>query len=675
MVAFNPSSDPAASVGYNIVKLSSIPCCQILLPDYAKTAFGAASLTPGTTGEILGPVLFGLDTWNQLVQDYWTPQLLSNYAQTGWTDSNPSWIRATAAQDGGSASGSPVDGSYGAKLVWSFDDTPARNVPHHLSITGTIGYNAGSCVGCPDTYSTNVSVDLDINPSYKIFSDNFETTSVSPWVASDPTNTGALWRVTNHCPPFTSGQVNCGQGSYWAWSDYQHNMNSQMMLTLPNLASYNQLVLYLRIWIDTDSVGVYIDYQASGLWTNLATYNGAISTSSPRNQSPSTAWIFPRLVFPSTATAIRLLFVTGCCESILNGVYVDDMYLFGDGSANSWQAQINAQASMGATVSAPIQMDSGPFYTTPINFLVPQGSHSFTAQSTYADGTGTYNFAQWNDGVTTPTRTLSVTSNPGGFTATFNLIPDFTISTNPSYQSMSPGGGSFNSTISLTSRNGFTGSVTATSSSQTSGITSTPTTKTLSLTSGSTLSYILTVTVDPSVASATYHVTVTGVSGGLSFSTSITLTLPSNSGGGAGGSVAHGSLITLADGSQVPVQNLQVGSKMLGFDTTKNQFTISTVSSLTSVATNNMLVINTTAGSLFRVDANPHQTLWAINNTGVIGWTPVTQLQVGNYLFTPNGWVKVTSISFAPGGTHLMFDIIATMPYFASNYLDPMWKT
>ncbi len=676
MATFSPSSDPAATVGYNILKLSDIPCCQILLPDYAKTAFGAVSLVPGKTGLYVGLALFGLDNWNQLVQNYWTPKLLSSGAQTGWTDSNPAWVRATAAQDGGVASGSPVDGSYGAKLIWSFDD-PARNVPHHLTITGTIGYNSGSCVGCSDTFSTQVGVDLDINPSYKIFSDNFETNSMSPWVVSDPTNIQTNWQTTGNCPPFTATQLNCGQGTFWAWSNYQRNMNSQMMLTLPNLATYYQLVLYLRIWIDTDSVGVKIDYQTSGVWVNLASYSGQISTSSPKNQSPSTAWIFPRLVFPSYATAIRILFVTGCCESLLNGIYIDDMYLFGDGPTNSWQAQINGQVlTTGALIAAPIQMDGGQFFTTPVNFLASQGSHSFTAQSTYTDGTGTYNFVQWGDGVQTSTRTLSVTSPPNAFTAQYNTVPDFTITANPSSQTMAPGGGSFNPTISLTSRNGFTGPVTTTASSQTTGITATPSAITLALTSGSTSSYILTIVVSSSVPSpANYYVTVTGASGGLSSSTSITIAEVVGSGGGIGGSVAHGTLITLTDGSQVPVQNLQVGSRMLGFDIVKNQFTVSTVSSLSSVTTNNMLVINTTAGTPFRVDANPHQTLWAINSTGVIGWVPVTRIQVGDYLFTPNGWVKVTSISFAPTGTHQMFDIIATMPYFASGYLDPRWKT
>ncbi len=31
-------------------------------------------------------------------------------------------------------------------------------------------------------------------------------------------------------------------------------------------------------------------------------------------------------------------------------------------------------------------------------------------------------------------------------------------------------------------------------------------------------------------------------------------------------------------------------------------------------------------------------------------------------------------IGFAQAGIHVMYDIIATMPYFADSYLDPVYK-
>ena len=146
------------------------------------------------------------------------------------------------------------------------------------------------------------------------------------------------------------------------------------------------------------------------------------------------------------------------------------------------------------------------------------------------------------------------------------------------------------------------------------------------------------------------------------------------SGGGGGGSIAHGSLITMADGSKVPVQNLKVGDQMLGYDPTTGKYAVSIVQSITIVDTSNMLIIHTTAGTPFRVDANPRQTLWVKAPDGTMGWTPVTQIKPGDELFTTNGWVTVTSIEFAPAGTHVMYDIVASTPYFTDGYLDPMHK-
>ncbi len=145
-------------------------------------------------------------------------------------------------------------------------------------------------------------------------------------------------------------------------------------------------------------------------------------------------------------------------------------------------------------------------------------------------------------------------------------------------------------------------------------------------------------------------------------------------GGGGGGSVAYGSLITMADGTQVPVQNLKVGDKLLGYDTSAATFAVSTVDSIAVVDASNMLIVHITDGTPFRVDSNPRQTLWVKTRTGSVGWLPVTQVVPGDYLFTVNGWVQVTSIDFAPAGNHVMFDVFASIPYFASGYLDPPHK-
>ncbi len=144
---------------------------------------------------------------------------------------------------------------------------------------------------------------------------------------------------------------------------------------------------------------------------------------------------------------------------------------------------------------------------------------------------------------------------------------------------------------------------------------------------------------------------------------------------GGGGSIGYGSLISMADGSTKPVQNLLVGDSMLAYDPTAQQWGVSTILSVTAVHTSNQLIIQTASGAPpFRVDANSYQTLWTQTPDGQATWLPVTSLQVGDKLLTPTGWTSITGIQFAPAGDHIMFDITATMPYFANGYLDPIFK-
>jgi hypothetical protein len=127
----------------------------------------------------------------------------------------------------------------------------------------------------------------------------------------------------------------------------------------------------------------------------------------------------------------------------------------------------------------------------------------------------------------------------------------------------------------------------------------------------------------------------------------------------------------MADGSNVPVQSLKVGDTILGYDPSTGQYGVSIVTAIKIVVANNMLVINTETGTPLRVDASPTEILWTRLTNGTALWLPVTQLVPGDSLFTQNGWVKVTSIQNASGGRHTMYDVTATLPYFANGYLDP----
>ncbi len=275
-------------------------------------------------------------------------------------------------------------------------------------------------------------------------------------------------------------------------------------------------------------------------------------------------------------------------------------------------------------------------------------------------------------------------------TVTFSLAPDFSIALSCTYPPDStfscyaiPSGAQSQMTVTLTSLNSFSGTVNlATSADPPSGpITLNPTSLSLSPGGQATSSLVF-----PSSSfgcgygqCSSETVTVTGVC------TSGTCTSPVQTesasagidivAGGGGGSIAHGSLITLADNSRTAVQNLLVGDKMLGYDTATGQFTASTVVSLKTVSTDDMLIIHTQSGIPFRVDANPHQTLWTRKaGGGSARWIPVTEIVQADSLLTPAGWVHVTSIEFAPAGTHVMYDITATAPYFADGYLDPVEK-
>jgi hypothetical protein len=231
-------------------------------------------------------------------------------------------------------------------------------------------------------------------------------------------------------------------------------------------------------------------------------------------------------------------------------------------------------------------------------------------------------------------------------------------------------------TLTVTSLGSFSGTVNL--SVSTGGQTVSLSASSVPLSSGGQAT--VTVTITGGSASGTVTITGTCVSGvGLcisppqTHSASVSVTI-SSGGGGGGGSIAHGSLITMADGSRVPVQNLKVGDKLLGYDPTTGTYTVSIVNSITVVDTTNMLIIHTSDGTPFRVDANPRQTLWVKTAAGTIGWMPVTQIKVGDDLWTQSGWVPVTGIEFAPAGHHVMYDIFASTPYFADGYLDPIHK-
>ncbi len=231
--------------------------------------------------------------------------------------------------------------------------------------------------------------------------------------------------------------------------------------------------------------------------------------------------------------------------------------------------------------------------------------------------------------------------------------------------------------INIQSRNGFAGTVTLSLSATTLGDTTvslSPTSVTLS--SGQLIATTLTIVTGSQTG--TWILTVTAQSGSLVRSVTFTITVSACCTGGGGGSVAAGTLITLADGTQIPVQNLRVGMQLLSYDMATHQYVTTTLTRFVTVATNNTMVITTSTGKPLIVDQNPAQKVYVMLPNGTWTLLPVTQLQIGYKLFdaTTQSWVPITSIHYENGGNHVMYDLYPTAPgnYIANGYLDP-YKT
>lgn len=129
----------------------------------------------------------------------------------------------------------------------------------------------------------------------------------------------------------------------------------------------------------------------------------------------------------------------------------------------------------------------------------------------------------------------SLNNGNGGFTGDPDSSPeplvyvgvtaaDFSISASPSALTIQAGS-SGSSTITVTSLNGFSGTVSLVTSAPT-GLSAILSSSSLTIASGGSSSSTLSITVSSTTASGTYTVTVTGTSGSLTHSTTVTVTVP-----------------------------------------------------------------------------------------------------------------------------------------------------
>ncbi len=426
-IVFDSSQTPVA---YNLLMMSTIADSSTLLPAWAKLTMDGAGVatgvyatmglvaasTVGAGGLLIGIVPLAMDTYDTMIHNYWDPKLEHQCDQGGILPScqgGGAQIRATGSQDG-STSGLiylPEDANIGAKLLWSFLDN-SRSISHHLTLTATLGYTDSAYAGL-DTWILTTSVDLDIVPSYQIFTDSFEPpfNTMSPFTA--PSGTYA-WTATSNCPLFNS-QPNCYEGSWVAYAQDVSSVNAQAVLSLGSLVNYDQLVVNPHFWIDTKNSPetFFVEYYSQGAWTVAASYNGMISTSGYRAKEATTQWINPMIVVPSTTTMLRFRFALpqgiSCCSGAGQGIYIDDIWIFGTGPAGYSPVTVNAQTTTGTAIPAPIAIaNTNTYYPAQVSFLEPAGTYTLYTMSQFMSGPWTYYFQRWSDGITATSDQISV---------------------------------------------------------------------------------------------------------------------------------------------------------------------------------------------------------------------------------------------------------------------------
>jgi hypothetical protein len=340
----------------------------------------------------------------------------------------------------------------------------------------------------------------------------------------------------------------------------------------------------------------------------------------------------------------------------------------------------------GISATTTTTVNISPFYGSTNTVLLSASLP--TCVSSYSFSPGSISFPA--GGTSTLTIVTGSTCKPGSYTGTvtatgkstsnstsftFNIL-NFTMTASAYYVSTPQGTATGDS---------ITVGVTGVSSTVNLSATISPSTgvwtsifyPTLQVSSGGTAVTGMQIAAQCNAAPGNYTVTVTGqIASTLSKSVVITFNVtPGCTGGGGGGSVAAGTLITLADGTQVPVQNLQVGMQLLSYNMTTRQYVTITITRFVSVQTDNLMIIHTATGKPLIVDQNPAQKLEVMFPNGTYTELSVTRLQVGDYLFdaTTQTWVPVTAIQYVNSGVHTMYDIYTNAPtlnYVANDYLD-----
>ena len=227
---------------------------------------------------------------------------------------------------------------------------------------------------------------------------------------------------------------------------------------------------------------------------------------------------------------------------------------------------------------------------------------------------------------------------------------------NPSSLTLTPGTQQ-SSQLTLQSLNGFSGTVTLTASvspTVTGGPTTSFSSTSVAVPTGGSATSTLYVTAGSTTGS--YSVTVTGTSGNVLARAQVQVGVVAK-----GGSVAYGTLISMADGSKTPVQNLHAGDLIVVYNVLTGYQTTATIKRLDVVETNTTITLHTSVGLPLRADKNPKMTLWVMTSNGPVE-KQIALIRPGDqiYNYDLHRWVAVTSVTLAAGGNHVLYDPIYT---------------
>ena len=435
-------------------------------------------------------------------------------------------------------------------------------------------------------------------------------------------------------------------------------------------------------------------------FVHLAFGVGGVTVSGgPSGATPPSASISPASVTPTPGGSVSSALTISTSPTTTPGIYIVTVY--------AGSAALLYSAALVVQVYSDFKVSLNP-NSLNVNQGVP-GTSTVTVTS-FAQFSGTVTLSAGNvpsgfsvafnqgslsvpsGGSASGAMTVSVSGSPSAGTYVFNLLAnassqshtilvsvvhtgDFNISANPGSLSILQGK-TGTSTITVGSLDGFTGTVSLTSTVLPyNNITTSLSSSNVGLNYPGSAQVTLTVSPYCTARVGSYTATVKGTFGSIIHSVNIPVTVTDNSLWCGSGSVAAGTLITLANGTQVPVQTLRVGMQLLSYDMTTHQYVTTTITRLTSVLVSNLMIIQTGIGAPLRVDQNPLQKVYAKLQNGTITLISVTDLKVGYYLFQAisQTWVPITAISYINQGQYIMFDIYNTAPgnYIANGYLDP----